>query len=129
MESNPVEERLKALEANQERRSETISVLVNNVGDLIAYSAKTEKRVAALEGFEHARQIIEARIEERGVARETLWKKDISDLLADVAEIKTEMRDGFEAMKGGRSKLLWLFITGLVGAVMVFIVKGGLTPS
>lgn len=71
-----------------------------------------EKRLAALETIYSDRRVDDARREER----EKSMSKDIADVKEDV-----------RAIKGGFNKLLLIVATPIVGAIILFITKGGLT--
>lgn len=78
----------------------------------VEMSAETLERVTALEKATSDRRVDDARREER----EKAVQKDIADVKEDV-----------KAIKGGFNKLLWIVATPIVGAILLFVLKGGLT--
>jgi hypothetical protein len=102
------------LSANETRLGEAISAVTQSYTSL-------EGRVRALEIAETSRAIAVAREDERDKALYSRLDKIERkvDALDGVADKVTDIRNGF-------SKALWAVVLAVIGAVVIFVIKGGL---
>lgn len=96
--------RLDRIERDSRDHAKSITEIVNGHSGLAG-------RISVLEQANNHRTVLEARQEERAIARET-WQKKVEKDLSD--------------MRGGVNKLLWIVATGVIGAFLAFIINGGL---
>ena len=97
-------QRLDFLDRDLRDHSKSLTALTDGIADL-------GKRITALEEANLSYRVYIAREEERDKA-----------LQARLSGIETSLN----GIKGGFNKLLWIIGTGVIGAFVAFIIKGGL---
>jgi|SRR5690606_21424858 len=92
-----LEERVAALERDVRDHSKTLTFIV--------------EKLQILEAANHSRALLDARAEERAIAR----GEKLEEIQREVA-----------AIKGVGTKLLWIVISAVCAAFVAFILRGGL---
>lgn len=80
-----------------------------------------ELRVNAIEEARRARQLEEARREEREEAREKALNIRLDHISRELGEVQTDVK----SIRGAGVKLAWIVITLVAGIIVAFAFKGG----
>jgi hypothetical protein len=104
------------------RRVDAIHYIVEKHGqtisEIVSEAVAIDMRVRSLEGLAQTRAITEAREDERD--------KSLYDRLGRMEEQIKETRAEIKGIKSVGSRALWIVGSGLLTAVVGFILKGGL---
>lgn len=74
----------------------------------------------------HHIQRIDHAHERIGAAEKRIAQLELDRAVAD--ERMRQIQHALDGIQAGISRLGWLFVTGLGGSVVAFIIKGGLSP-